>query len=153
MFLLGQSFANIEAPHNKRLDGKALASEWEVNTPIKFVDRAQDKRTAESTEYPSTQQQPCEPLCVAQRETSKPHTHGGEPWEGHRMVGSQQAPIISATTARHLPRRVAIGFMPGRFASKVFTHPTRIENREASWQDMPPGTRASAPAGIATPAP
>jgi hypothetical protein len=146
MFLLGQSFANVEAPDDKRLDGKALASELEVNTPIKFVYRAEDKRTAEWTEYMSTKQQ----LCVVQRETTKTNTHGGEEWEGHRMVGSQEAPIISATTARNLPRRVAIGFMPGRLATKVFTSPTRIDNSEASWEDKQAGASESARAGSET---
>jgi hypothetical protein len=104
---------------------------------------------AEWTEYMSTKQQ----LCVVQRETTKTNTHGGEEWEGHRMVGRQEAPIISATTARNLPRRVAIGFMPGRLATKVFTSPTRIDNSDASWEDKPVGASESAPAGSETPAP
>lgn len=159
MFLLGQSMANVETPDDKRLDGKAMARELEVNTPIKFVYRAADERTAEWTEYMSAKQQ----LSVVQSEQTKTNTHGGEHWEGQRRIGSQEAAIISATTALNLPRRVAIGFMPGSLATKVFTSPTKIDNGYASWLDkpadaspaaaQPAGLGESAPADSETPAP
>ncbi|EIF32270.1 hypothetical protein BCh11DRAFT_07859 [Burkholderia sp. Ch1-1] len=160
MFLLGQSIANVEAPDDKRLDGKALARELEVNTPIKFVYRAADERTAQWTEYMSAQQQ----LTVVRTEHTKTNSHGGEQWEGQRTIGNQEAPVISSTTALNLPRRVAVAFMPGRLATKLFTSPTKIDNSYASWDDKPASTvpatgtvpataSESAPAGSETPAP
>ncbi|MEX3582922.1 MAG: conjugal transfer protein TraC [Burkholderia sp.] len=158
MFLLGQSIANVEAPDDKRLDGKALARELEVNTPIKFVYRAADERTAEWTEYMSAKQQ----LSVVQREGTETNTHGGEHWGGQRTIGNQEAPIISSTTALNLPRRVAIAFMPGRLATKLFTSPAKIDNSYASWEDkpadaspaaQPAGSGESAPADSETPIP
>ncbi|KMY86562.1 MobB protein [Candidatus Paraburkholderia calva] len=80
LLLAAQSIANLEAPDDKRLDGKALAREFEVNTPIKFVYRAADERTAEWAEKLSASQW----LNVVQRETTKTNVHGGEQWEGHR---------------------------------------------------------------------
>ncbi|KVD99659.1 conjugal transfer protein TraC [Burkholderia vietnamiensis] len=159
MFLLGQSIANVESPDDKRLDGKALARELEVNTPIKFVYRAADERTAEWTEYMSAKQQ----LSVVQREGTEINTHGGEHWSGQRTIGSQEAAIISSTTALNLPRRVAIAFMPGHLATKLFTSPAKIDNSYASWEDkpadasaaaaQPAGAGESAPADSETPAP
>ncbi|KVE33129.1 conjugal transfer protein TraC [Burkholderia sp. TSV86] len=158
MLLLGQSMANVETPDDKRIDGKAMARELEVNTPIKFVYRAADERTAEWTQYMSAEQQ----LSVLGGEVTKVNTHGGEVWEGQRRIVNKEAPIISKTTALNLPRRVAIGFMPGRLATKVFTSPTKIDNSYASWLDkptdatpaaQPAGTSESAPADSETPAP
>ncbi|WP_076833081.1 TraM recognition domain-containing protein [Burkholderia pseudomallei] len=143
MFLLGQSIANVEAPDDKRLDGKALAQEIEVNTPIKFVYRAADARTAEWAETMSAKQY----LSILQREVTKTNVHGGEVWEGQRTIGTQEAPIISQTTLLNLPRRVGIAFMPGRLATKIFTSPTKIDNSYASWKDQP-----AAPAAPAAPA-
>ncbi|MFC0694203.1 conjugal transfer protein TraC [Paraburkholderia humisilvae] len=135
MFLLGQSIANVEAPDDRRLDGEALARELEVNTPIKLVYRAADERTAEWAEKMSATQQ----LSIVQRELTKTNAHGGELWEGHRMIGNQEAPVVSGTTVLNLPRRVAIAFMPGRLATKLFASPTTIDNSYASWEDGPSG--------------
>lgn len=159
MFLLGQSMANIETLDDKRIDGKAFAREIEVNTPNKFVYRAEDVRSAEWVEYMSTKQQ----LSVLGGEQTKVNTHGGEVWEGQRRIINQEAPIISATTARNLPRRVGIAFMPGRIATKIYTSPTKVDNSYASWEDkpagaspaaaQPAGTGESAPTDSETPAP
>ncbi len=56
LLLAAQSIANLEAPDDKRLDSKALAREFEVNTPIKFVYRAANERTAEWAEKLSASQ-------------------------------------------------------------------------------------------------
>lgn len=158
MFLLGQSMANVESPDDKRLDGQALGRELEANTPIKFVYRAADQRTADWTQYMSAEQQ----LSVLGGEVTKVNTHGGEVWEGQRRIINKEVPIISKSTVLHLPRRVAIGFMPGRLATKVFTSPTKIDNSYASWLDkpadattaaQPASTSESAPADSETPAP
>jgi hypothetical protein len=158
MFLLAQSFANVETLDDKRLDGKAMARELEINTPNKFVYCAGDERTAEWVEYMSAKQQ----LRVVRSEKTKTNAHGGEEWNGERTIGTQEAPIISATTAIALPRRVGIAFMPGRLAAKIFTSPTKIDNSYASWEDKPAdalpaahpaGTAESAPADSETPAP
>jgi hypothetical protein len=158
MFLLAQSFANVETLDDKRLDGKAMARELEINTPNKFVYCAGDERTAEWVEYMSAKQQ----LRVVRSEKTKTNAHGGEEWNGERTIGTQEAPVISATTAIALPRRVGIAFMPGRLAAKIFTSPTKIDNSYASWEDkpadaspaaQPAGTGESAPADSETPAP
>jgi len=146
LLLAAQSIANLEAPDDKRLDGKALAREFEVNTPIKFVYRAADERTAEWAEKLSANQW----LNVVQREATKTNTNGGEEWEGHRMVGKQEAPIIAQSTLLHLPARIAIAYMPGRIASKLYTSPTQIDRDFASWEAGPAGAEQPAEA---TPAP
>ncbi|RQR22953.1 conjugal transfer protein TraC, partial [Burkholderia sp. Bp9143] len=142
LLLAAQSIANLEAPDDKRLDGKALAREFEVNTPIKFVYRAADERTAEWAEKLSAGQW----LNVVQRETTKTNAHGGEQWEGHRMVGKQEAPIISQSTLLHLPARIAIVYMPGRIASKLYTSPTQISRDFASWEAGAAGAEQAAEA-------
>ncbi|KAA0072637.1 conjugal transfer protein TraC (plasmid) [Paraburkholderia sp. T12-10] len=129
MLLAAQSIANLEAPDDKRLDGKALAREFEVNTPIKFVYRAADERTAEWAEKLSASQW----LNVVQREATKTNVHGGEQWEGNRMVGKLEQPIVSQNTLLNLPARVAIAYMPGRNASKLYTCYTKIDRSVASW--------------------
>lgn len=129
MLLAAQSIANLEAPDDKRLDGKALAREFEVNTPIKFVYRAADERTAEWAEKLSASQW----LNVVQRETTKTNVHGGEQWEGNRMVGKLEQPIVSQSTLLSLPARIAIAYMPGRNASKLYTCHAHIDRSVASW--------------------
>lgn len=129
LLLAAQSIANLEAPDDKRLDGKALAREFEVNTPIKFVYRAADERTAEWAEKLSASQW----LNVVQRETTKTNVHGGEQWEGHRMVGNLEQPIVSQNTLLNLPARIAIAYMPGRNAAKLYTCYTKVDRSVASW--------------------
>lgn len=129
LLLAAQSIANLEAPDDKRLDGKALAREFEVNTPIKFVYRAADERTAEWAEKLSASQW----LNVVQREATKTNVHGGEQWEGHRMVGNLEQPIISQNTLLNLPARIAIAYMPGRNAAKLYTCYTKVDRSVASW--------------------
>ena len=130
MLLAAQSIANLEAPDDKRLDGKALAREFEVNTPIKFVYRAADERTAEWAENLSAGQW----LNVVQREQTKANQHGGEQWEGNRMVGKVEQAVVSRNTLLNLPERIAIAYMPGRIASKLYTCHTQIDNSVASWK-------------------
>lgn len=130
MLLAAQSIANLEAPDDKRLDGKALAREFEVNTPIKFVYRAADERTAEWAENLSAGQW----LNVVQREQTKANQHGGEQWEGNRMVGKVEQAVVSRNTLLNLPERIAIAYMPGRIASKLYTCHTKIDNSFASWK-------------------
>ncbi|MBA4281327.1 MAG: conjugal transfer protein TraC, partial [Ralstonia sp.] len=130
MLLAAQSIANLEAPDDKRLDGKALAREFEVNTPIKFVYRAADERTAEWAENLSAGQW----LNVVQREQTKANKHGGEQWEANRTVGKEEQPVVSRNTLLNLPERIAIAYMPGRIASKLYTCHTQIDNSVASWK-------------------
>ena len=145
MLLAAQSIANLEAPDDQRLDGKALAREFEVNTPIKFVYRAADERTAEWAENLSASQW----LNVVQRESTKTNVHGGEQWEGARMVGKLEQPIISRTTLLSLPERIAIAYMPGRNAAKLYTCHTQIDNSYASWEAGPAGTEPATEAASA----
>ena len=98
LLLAAQSIANLEAPDDKRLDGKALAHEFEVNTPIKFVYRAADERTAEWAENLSGTQW----LDVAQRENVKANVDGGEQWEGTRTIAKLEHAIISRNTPLNL---------------------------------------------------
>ncbi|MEM5387893.1 conjugal transfer protein TraC [Paraburkholderia phymatum] len=135
LLLAAQSIANLEAPDDKRLDGKALAREFEVNTPIKFVYRAADERTAEWAEKLSAGRW----LNVVQRESTKINLHGGEQWDGHRMIGKQEQPVISQSTLLSLPARIAIAYMPGRIAGKLYTSPTQIDRSFASWEAGPTG--------------
>lgn len=139
MLLAAQSIANLEAPDDKRLDGKALAREFEVNTPIKFVYRAADERTAEWAENLSAGQW----LNVVQREQTKVNQHGGEQWESNRMVGKVEQAVVSRNTLLNLPERIAIAYMPGRIASKLYTCHTQIDNSVASWKKQEEDTTAA----------
>jgi len=94
-------------------------------------------RSAEWAEYMSTKQQ----LSVLGGEKIRVNARGGEVSDGQRRIVSQEAPIISATTARNLPRRVGIAFMPGRIATKIYTSPPQVDNRYASWEDRLLGSR------------
>lgn len=153
LLLAAQSIANIEAPDDKRLDGKALAREFEVNTHIKLVYRAQDERTAEWAENLSGTQW----LNVAQRENVKTNTHGGEQWEGTRTIAQLEHAIISRNTLLNLPPRVGVVYMPDREPSKIFTSPATVDRSHASWETSVAGTEsagnAESAAGAATPAP
>lgn len=140
MLLAAQSIANLEAPDDKRLDGKALAREFEVNTPIKFVYRAADERTAEWAENLSAGQW----LNVVQREQTKTNQHGGEQWERSRMVGKVEQAVVSRNTLLNLPERIAIAYMPGRIASKLYTCHTQIDNSFASWKKTEDDTTVAA---------
>ncbi|SIT49226.1 hypothetical protein BN2475_1300003 [Paraburkholderia ribeironis] len=51
----------------------------------------------------------------------------------------------------NLPRRVAVAFMPGRLATKIFTSPAKIDSRYASWLDRP-AAASLAPLDPQTPA-
>ncbi|MFP3558201.1 type IV secretion system DNA-binding domain-containing protein [Paraburkholderia sp. SIMBA_049] len=146
LLLAAQSIANIEAPDDKRLDGKALAREFEVNTHIKLVYRAQDERTAEWAENLSGTQW----LDIAQRENVKANVHGGEQWEGTRTIAKLEHAIISRNTLLNLPPRVGIVYMPDRNPSKIFTSPVKVDRSVASWETGPAGTE---PAPEAAPAP
>jgi len=115
LLLAAQSIANLEAPDDKRLDGKALAHEFEVNMPIKFVYRAADERTAEWAENLSGTQW----LDVAQRENVKANVDGGEQWEGTRTIAVLEHAIISRNTPLLICRR----------ASASSTCPTAIRQR------------------------
>jgi type IV secretory pathway TraG/TraD family ATPase VirD4 len=128
LLLAAQSIANIEAPDDKRLDGKALAREFEVNTHIKLVYRAQDERTAEWAEKLSGTQW----LDIAQRENVKANVHGGEQWEGTRTIAKLEHAVISRNTLLNLPPRVGIIYMPDRNPSKIFTSPAEVDRRFAS---------------------
>ncbi|KMQ80782.1 MobB protein [Candidatus Burkholderia pumila] len=85
-------------------------------------------------------------LNVVQRETTKTNVHGGEQWEGHRMVGNLEQPIVSQSTLLNLPARIAIAYMPGRNAAKLYTCYTKVDRSVASW------VTPAAPAMSATPA-
>lgn len=146
LLLAAQSIANIEAPDDKRLDGKALAREFEVNTHIKLVYRAQDERTAEWAENLSGTQW----LDIAQRENVKANVHGGEQWEGTRTIAKLEQAMISRNTLLNLPPRVGIIYMPDRNPSKVFTSPAKVDRSYASWEAGAAGTE---PAAEAAPAP
>ena len=136
LLLAAQSIANLEAPDDKRLDGKALAHEFEVNTPIKSVYRAADERTAEWAENLSGTQW----LDVAQRENVKANVDGGEQWEGTRTIAVLEHAIISRNTPLNLPPRVGIIYMPDRNPSKIFTSPAKVDRSFASWETQPAGT-------------
>ncbi len=53
------------------------------------------------------------------------------------MVGKLEQPIISQSTLLSLPARIAIAYMPGRNAAKLYTCHAHIDRSVASW-DTPP---------------
>jgi Type IV secretion-system coupling protein DNA-binding domain len=138
MLLSAQSLANIEAPDDRRIDGRSLAREFEVNTQIKLVYRAQDVRTAEWAEGLSGKKW----LKVAKNETTTTNSHGGEQWENRRTFTSVEEPVVSINKLLNLPPRVGIAFMPDRLPGDIYTSPVPVDRAYASWE-APPQANAS----------
>jgi hypothetical protein len=139
LLLAAQSMANIEAPDDQRLDGKALAREFEINTPVKIVYRCGDVQTAEWAEkYSATHW-----AQVVQRETVKVNQHGGEEWEGTRMMGRLEQANVTQNTLLNLPPRVSVAFFPDRLALKCFTSPVYVDlSVRPSWAKPTVDTQA-----------
>jgi type IV secretory pathway TraG/TraD family ATPase VirD4 len=139
LVLAAQSYAQLENPGDKRINGRALAREIEVGCQVKLLYKAADERTAEWGEALSGTQW----LRTPRLEKVEVNKHGGEQWSDSRALERTEHPVISRNTLLSLDQRVAVAYLPKRLPTPIFTCWVKTDKDHASWEpreSAPPDT-------------